>query len=147
MPTLKKISLKLILPCLLLTILMVGCQQEKNQEVASTVDEEATQMESKQLRHVVLFKFKEDADSILLKNVEVAFAALPSKIPEILSFEWGLNNSPEGLNKGLTHCYLLSFESEANRDSYLVHPDHLEFVALVGELVADVTVVDYWTGE
>ena len=100
---------------------------------------------SKQLRHVVLFKFKENADPVAIKKAEDAFKELSSKIPEIKGFEWGLNNSPEGLNKEFTHCYLLTFDSEEGRAVYLPHPDHKAFGALLGDILEDVLVVDYWT--
>lgn len=104
-----------------------------------------TEMSSTELRHVVLFKFKADADPVAIKKAEDAFAALPSKISEIKGFEWGLNNSPESLNKGLTHCYLLTFKSEADRAIYLPHPDHKAFGDLLGDILEDVLVVDYWS--
>ena len=97
------------------------------------------------LRHVVLFKFKEGTTSNQLNSYETAFGALKNKIPEIVSFEWGLNNSPEGLEKGFTHCFFVTFASEADRDIYLPHPDHQAFVSLIGPSVEDVLVVDYWT--
>lgn len=97
------------------------------------------------LRHVVLFKFKEDTTKEQLKEFENAFGALKNKIPEILSYEWGLNNSPEGLEKGFTHCFFLTFKSEEDRAIYLPHPDHKAFVTLIGPSVEDVLVVDYWT--
>ena len=97
------------------------------------------------LRHVVLFKFKEEASAEQLKSIEKAFGDLPGKIPEILDFEWGLNNSPEGLDKGFTHCFFVSFKSEEDRGIYLPHPDHQAFVSLIGPFVDDVLVVDYWT--
>lgn len=99
------------------------------------------------LRHVVLFKFKEDAPNEKIKEIEKAFNALPSKIPEIQSFEWGLNNSPEGLEKGFTHCYLLTFASETDRAIYLPHPKHKAFVNLMKPYLDDVLVVDYWSKE
>ncbi|MGN7515128.1 MAG: Dabb family protein [Allomuricauda sp.] len=98
-----------------------------------------------QLRHVVLFKFKETSSDEDVKQVEEAFNALPSKISEIKGYEWGMNNSPENLNKGLTHCYLLTFNSEADRDTYLTHPDHVAFGDVAGPHIDDVLVVDYWT--
>ena len=97
------------------------------------------------LRHVVLFKFKENAKADSIKIVEEAFAALPGKIDAIHDYEWGVNNSPEGLNKGLTHCFFVTFKSEEDRGIYLPHPAHKEFVALLGPVLDDVTVVDYWT--
>jgi hypothetical protein len=99
---------------------------------------------TKTLRHVVLFKFKESSTPEDIKAVETAFAELPSKISEIVDFEWGINNSPEGLEKGFTHCFFLTFKSEADRDAYLPHPDHKAFGDIVSPHLEDVLVVDYW---
>ncbi|MCJ7467504.1 MAG: Dabb family protein [Maribacter sp.] len=96
------------------------------------------------LRHVVLFKFKEGTSPEKVKEVEAAFSALPSKIPQIVSYEWGLNNSPEGLAKGFTHCFFLTFKSEADRAIYLPHPDHKAFGVLLSPILGDVLVIDYW---
>jgi hypothetical protein len=99
----------------------------------------------KQLRHIVLFKFKKEATPEAIKNIENEFIALPSKIKAIKDFEWGLNNSPEGLNKGLTHCFFVTFDTEEGRAAYLPHPAHKEFVSLLGAHLEDVLVLDYWT--
>lgn len=99
------------------------------------------------LRHIVLFAFKPETTPTQLAEVEAAFAALPAKIPQIQSFEWGLNNSPEGLNKGFTHCYTLTFASEEDRAIYLPHPDHKAFGSILSPHLADVLVVDYWVNE
>jgi len=115
---------------------------EKQEEVTVEKTEEVT---GPQLRHVVLFKFKETSSAEEVQQVEAAFNALPSKISEIKGYEWGMNNSPENLNKGLTHCYFLTFASEKDRDTYLTHPDHVAFGDIASPHIADVTVVDYWT--
>ncbi len=100
---------------------------------------------SEQLRHVVLFKFKEGTTPADIQKVEAAFVALPSKIAEIKDFEWGLNNSPEGLDKGFTHCFFLTFDSEEGRAVYLPHPAHKAFGKVLGPHLEDVLVLDYWT--
>ena len=97
------------------------------------------------LRHVVMFKFKETSSKKHVQEVVDAFCALPSKITEIREFEYGLNNSPEGKNDGLTHCLLLTFHSEKDREVYLPHPAHKAFGKIVGPHVEKVTVFDYWT--
>jgi hypothetical protein len=99
---------------------------------------------AKVLRHVVLFKFKETSSADDVKKVEMAFRELPKKIKVIKSFEWGLNNSPENLNQGFTHCFFLTFASEADRAIYLPHPDHKAFGAVLGPHLDKVLVVDYW---
>lgn len=100
--------------------------------------------ETKMLRHVVLFKFKDEAKPEQIKAVEDAFKALPSKIKEIKDLEWGTNNSPEGLNEGLTHCFFVTFASEEDRAAYLPHPDHKAFGAVLSPILDKVVVVDYW---
>jgi hypothetical protein len=104
-------------------------------------------MQQGKLRHVVLFKFKEGTTQSDIRKVEEAFKALPAKIPQIKDFEWGTNNSPEGLDKGFTHCFFLTFNSEADRAIYLPHPEHKAFGAVLGPYLEDVLVVDYWVKE
>ncbi len=94
-------------------------------------------------RHVVLFKFKKDAPAEKIAELEKAFAALPEKIDTITDFEWGTNVSPEGHDKGFTHCFLVTFKDKAGLEVYLPHPAHKAFVELLKPLMEDVTVVDY----
>ncbi len=99
----------------------------------------------KLLRHVVLFKFKDTLTKEQVKEVEQAFAGLPKKIKEIADFEYGTDVSVENKAEGFTHCFVVTFKSTADRDTYLPHPAHQEFVKLVGPRLDKVLVVDYWT--
>ena len=99
------------------------------------------------LQHVVCFKFKATASAEEIRKVETAFAALKTKIPEIVSLAWGTNVSPEQFNKGFTHCFVLTFKTAKDRDAYLVHPDHKAFGKLVGPAVEDVFVIDFQAKE
>jgi len=123
-------------------LLLFGCvnkttQAKNNVSITNNMNET--------LRHIVLFKFKATSEAVDIQKIENAFIALPTKIKEIKDFEWGLNNSPEGLDKGFTHCFFVTFESEPDRATYLPHPDHLAFVALLDGHVEDVLVLDYWS--
>ena len=95
------------------------------------------------IRHLVLLKFKPEATSAELNALESAFAELASKIDAVQSLEWGTNNSPEGLDKGFTHCFNLTFADEAARAAYLPHPAHQAFVARLKPALDDVLVLDY----
>jgi len=130
---------------LLAAILLMSFNSTNNCNVSEGLHKETSKAQDSVLRHVVLFKFKENTSKEDIAKVEEAFAALPSKIPQIAGYEWGLNNSPEGLNKGLTHCFFLTFNSEEDRAIYLPHPDHKAFGAILTPHLEDVTVVDYWT--
>ncbi len=103
--------------------------------------------DKQQLRHAVFFKFKDDASPEDIEKVQKAFAALPSKIDSIKGFEAGTNLKPGPYDHGFTHCYLLTFDSEAGRDKYLPHPDHKAFGAMLRPILDKVRVLDYWTGE
>jgi hypothetical protein len=98
----------------------------------------------KNLRHVVMFKFKDSSSADDVTRVENAFKALATKISLIKDFEWGKNSSPENLNQGLTHCFFVTFSSDKDRDTYLTHPDHLAFVEILKPHLDKVTVIDYW---
>ena len=97
------------------------------------------------IRHVVVFKYKSGATEDQIRQVTDAFRDLKKKIPGIVSFERGVNNSPEGKNLGFTHVYLLTFEDAKARDAYLPHPEHKKFGELLGKLgvLESVFVVDF----
>jgi hypothetical protein len=95
------------------------------------------------MRHVVLFKFKDDAKADDIRKVEGEFLALKSRIPGVQSLEWGTNVSPEGLNQGFTHCFLVTFADAKARDAYLPHAAHQEFVKVLRPILDKVLVIDY----
>jgi hypothetical protein len=106
-------------------------------------DSAAQKQTQGKLRHVVLFKFKDIATPEQIRQVEEAFRALPSKVPEIVDFEWGTNNSPENRAEGFTHCFFVTFNDEAGRAAYLPHPAHKAFGKLLRPILDKVLVIDY----
>ena len=95
------------------------------------------------IRHLVLLRFKEDIPPVRLAQLEQDFAALPARIAGIRQLEWGVNVSAEGLDKGFTHGFFLSFDDEAGRDAYLPHPEHQALVGRMQPWLADALVIDY----
>lgn len=93
---------------------------------------------------MVLFSWKADTPQQKVTEIESAFCLLQEKIPEIHAFEWGTDVSIEGLAQGMSHCLLVSFNSETDRQIYLPHPAHEEFVKLIQPHLEDVLVFDYW---
>jgi len=96
------------------------------------------------LRHVVMFCFKAGTKAETIREIEATFAGLPEKIEEIRDFEWGTDVSTEGKANGFSHCFLVTFGREQDRDTYLPHPEHQKFVALVRPHVEKSLVLDYW---
>jgi len=115
--------------------------------VCMSVSGIAQEAKKGKLLHVVSFKFKETASKEQIKQVEDAFRDLKKKIKEIKDYKWGTNVSPEKHDKGFTHGFILTFDNEKDRDAYLVHPDHKAFGKIVGPVMADVFVIDFWTQE
>ena len=96
------------------------------------------------LRHVVIFKFKETSSKASVDSVVNAFMSLAKKIPVVKSMEWGLNDSPENFHQGFTHCFVLTFANKKDRDEvYQKHPAHMEFQQILRPHMEKVFVVDY----
>ena len=107
----------------------------------------AEEKPAKMLRHIVMFQFKESSSKEDVQKVVDAFRSLKNSIPQVAAFEYGTNNSPEGLANGFTHCFLVTFKSEADRDVYLPHPKHKEFVEVLKPHLDKVQVFDYWAAD
>ena len=85
------------------------------------------------VRHLVVFKYTPDASAEQIREVTEAFLSLKERIPGIVSFEYGVNNSPQEMNQSFTHVYLMTFADETARDTYLPHPEHEKFRTLLRE--------------
>jgi len=111
--------------------------------IAADAPAAAANQGKQMLYHVVAIQFKPEAKPQQIKAVETAFAQLKTKIPGVTSLNWGTNVSPEQKNKGFTHCFVLTFATEKDRDAYLPHPEHKAFGKLLGPIMADVLVIDF----
>lgn len=74
--------------------------------------------------HMVLLKVKKGLTKAKVAGVMKAIGALKGKIPGILSYSWGAYASPEGLHRGYTHGFCMTFKDAKARDTYLPHPLH-----------------------
>ncbi|MBM3991027.1 MAG: Dabb family protein [Planctomycetes bacterium] len=83
------------------------------------------------ITHVVLLRIRRDVSQAKVDAVFAALADLRTRIPGLLSFSGGAYTSPEGLNRGFTHGFVMTFEDAASRDAYLPHPDHEMVKAIV----------------
>jgi hypothetical protein len=129
--------------------LLTGCVCVSSTKHADRCDSAATCKRIKEpvqvLRHVVLFKLKDGTTEEQTKKIENESCALSSKIDEIYDYEWGTDVSADNRRQGFTHCCFFTFLSEADRDTYLNHPAHKEFVAQLNPHLDKLLVLDYWT--
>ena len=98
---------------------------------------------SKRVQHIAFLKFKADRTPAHIAEVFRALDDLRSTIPGILSLTWGPNISPEGLDQGHTHSFIMTFESVAARDNYLSHPAHQAAVRFAIPQLDSVIVCDH----
>ncbi len=83
------------------------------------------------IKHIALFKFKADTSSEQIEEVFQQIMDLSETIPGIEDYVSGPNNSPENLNDGFTHGFVMTFTDAAARDAYLPHPDHEQIKASI----------------
>ncbi|VUC25446.1 unnamed protein product [Clonostachys rosea] len=103
------------------------------------------------ITHVVLIQVKPDISAVERRSAFEEFYALKNKClnaegkPYIKSIIGGKDNSPEGLQDGITHVFIVEFEKSADRDYYVKEdPAHKAFVekSLKGAIVK-AQVVDF----
>ena len=129
------------LTALLLCVLMTGCHTHVKCD--NCKDAPAMPSTAGVYRHVVVFKFKETTTDAQIVQIVEDFGKLQEDIPEIIAFEHGTNVSPEGLDQGFTHVFLVTFKDKAGLETYLPHPAHKAFVEKLLPLLEQPFVVDY----
>ena len=98
---------------------------------------------STELKHVVLFKFKEGTSDALIAELIEGYKALPGKIEVMKHFEYGADVSVEDLHQGYTHCFITTFPDAAGRDTYIPHAGHQEYVKVLFPHLDKILVVDF----
>lgn len=83
------------------------------------------------ITHLVLLRIRDDIPAHEVERVFDMLAGLRAKIPGLLSFSGGAYSSPEGLARGYTHGFVMTFADARARDLYLPHPEHEKAKELV----------------
>lgn len=78
------------------------------------------------IKHIVLLPFKSSLSKNDIEKVMLAIADLKKHIPQVMSFSWGENNSPENLHRGYLHGFVMEFKNDEDRKIYLEHPVHVK---------------------
>lgn len=127
-------------------LLVAGSQLWGFQKLVSyKVDSKIKSQQGKTIKHVVSLKFKEGTPQKKIDHAIAVFEGLATKVPTVAHMEGGVNDSTEGHSKDFTHTYVITFNDVHGRETYLFHPEHLKLVSIVGPLLADVFVMDYYT--
>jgi len=94
-------------------------------------------------RHFGVFQFKNDVSKAQIEECFTTMQAMVGQIPGLVSMEHGPYKSPEGMNDGFSHGFIMTFDSPESRDAYLPHPVHEEVKDLVVPRLERVVVFDF----
>jgi hypothetical protein len=94
------------------------------------------------LRHIVFFKFKEGVGEEKIADLESSLAALPHVIPEILSYEFGLDTVRSERSYDL--ALISTFKDLDSLQRYQKHPEHQIVLKKVNDLCESVLAVDFY---
>lgn len=81
------------------------------------------------VHHIVLFRFRTDLPEGAVEAIFQELRGFRQTIPGMTGFHGGAYNATEGLAKGFTHGFTMTFVDGAARDAYLPHPLHQAVVA------------------
>ena len=63
------------------------------------------------IRHIVLTKFKPDVSEDTIKTIYDGLSALAGKLPGAANFTGGRSESPEQIERGYMHGFVIDFDS------------------------------------
>ena len=85
------------------------------------------------IRHIVLTKFKPETSELKIAGIYAGLSALAETLPGAQNFTGGRSESPEQIERGYMHGFVIDFDSWDALQNYADNPDHQ---ALGGQLVA-----------
>ena len=95
------------------------------------------------VRHYGVFKFKPEVTEAQIDECFASMKGMVGQIPGLEKVEHGPYDSPEGLNEGFTHGFIMTFDSAESRDAYLPHPVHESVKDIVVPRLEQVIVFDF----
>ncbi|PWY90583.1 hypothetical protein BO94DRAFT_555692 [Aspergillus sclerotioniger CBS 115572] len=103
------------------------------------------------ITHLVLFQFKADTSPKVISETCTRMLDLKdncihptSQKPYILAASGGQDNSPEGIQNGITHAFVVQFATAEDRDYYVKQdPAHQAFIKSLDGIVEKAQVVDF----
>ena len=95
------------------------------------------------VKHIALFKFKEGTAQEQIDQAFDQLLELSESIDGIEDYVGGMNNSPEGLNQGYTHGFVMTFTHAAARDGYVKHSDHDRVKTAIMPNIESLVVFDF----
>jgi coproporphyrinogen III oxidase-like Fe-S oxidoreductase len=93
------------------------------------------------IKHIVLFKFKEENKTEFMKQAKQELESLVDKIEELKAMEVGISYLEDDSMPDLS--LTSTFENKEGLKVYATHPEHLKVVDLIKPMTIGRWVVDY----
>ena len=88
------------------------------------------------IRHIVLTRFKPEVKEETVREIYAGLAALSEKLPGAIDFKGGRSESPEQMERGYMHGFVIDFDSW---DALKNYADNEAHKALGAQLVNNAT--------
>jgi hypothetical protein len=76
------------------------------------------------IRHIVLIKFKADVSPAKINALFADLIDIKNKLSGVLSITCGKSESPEKIERGFMHGFVIDFTDWASLEAYQQHQDH-----------------------
>ncbi|MCV0424788.1 MAG: Dabb family protein [Roseibium sp.] len=86
------------------------------------------------IRHIVLIKFQPGVSEEIIAGLFAELRVIEKQVPGIRDITSGRSESPEKIERGYMHGFVVDFEDWDALEAYQTHPDHK---ALGAKLVAN----------
>lgn len=76
------------------------------------------------IRHIVLIKFRPEVSEDLIGELFAELRQVREQVSGILDITSGRSESPEKIERGYMHGFVVDFEDWEALEAYQTHPDH-----------------------
>ena len=91
------------------------------------------------IRHIVLIRFRQDVPETAIAAIFADLHAIRAVLPGVIDITSGRSQSPEAMERGHMHGFVIDFDSWAALAAYQDHPDHKKLgAALVAGAVGGI---------
>jgi Stress responsive A/B Barrel Domain len=76
------------------------------------------------IRHIVLVRFRSDVNEAQIAAIFADLAAIKAVLPGVLAVTAGRSDSPEAMERGYMHGFVVDFADWGTLAAYQAHADH-----------------------
>lgn len=85
------------------------------------------------IRHIVLTRFKPEMTEDEIADIHAGLSALTTRLPGARGFTGGRSASPERIERGYKHGFVIDFDGREDLKAYADHPEHRALGARIVE--------------